>query len=112
MKSNPERESYELERKFLEISQVHFYQPQFLQTALRANCSGDNILPGPRFYAAEQRPVRILTGSNEPGHADIALLNEMGVQSSALGNHEFDVGPGELADAIKAMVPIQLNSHI
>ena len=64
--------------------------------------SGDNILPGPRFYAAEQRPVRNLTGSNEPGHADIALLNEMGVQASALGNHEFDVGPGELADAIKA----------
>ena len=26
----------------------------------------------------------------------------MGVQASALGNHEFDVGPGELADAIKA----------
>ena len=74
--------------------------------------SGDNILPGPRFYAAEQQPVRNLTGSNEPGHADIALLNEMGVQASALGNHEFDVGPGELADAIKAMVPIQLNSHI
>ena len=63
--------------------------------------SGDNILPGPRFYAAEQRPVRNLTGSNEPGHADIALLNEMGVQASALGNHEFDVGRGELANAIK-----------
>ncbi|MAH63082.1 MAG: bifunctional metallophosphatase/5'-nucleotidase [SAR324 cluster bacterium] len=64
--------------------------------------SGDNILPGPRFYAAEQRLVKNLTGSNEPGHADIVLLNEMGVQASALGNHEFDVGPGELADAIEA----------
>ena len=64
--------------------------------------SGDNILPGPRFYAAEQRLVKNLTGSNEPGHADIALMNEMGVQASALGNHEFDVGPGELADAIEA----------
>ena len=64
--------------------------------------SGDNILPGPSFYAAEQRQVRNLTWSNEPGHADIALMNEMGVQASALGNHEFDVGAGELADAIEA----------
>jgi 2',3'-cyclic-nucleotide 2'-phosphodiesterase (5'-nucleotidase family) len=64
--------------------------------------SGDNILPGPSFYAAEQRQVRNLTRSNEPGHADIALMNEMGVQASALGNHEFDVGTGELADAIEA----------
>ena len=42
--------------------------------------SCDNILLGPRFYAAEQGPVRNLTGSNETGHADIALLNEMGVR--------------------------------
>ena len=69
-----------LKKNFLEFSQVHFYQPQFLQTALRSNCSGDNILSGSRFYAVEQRPVRILTGSNEPGHADIALLNEMVVK--------------------------------
>ena len=83
MKSYPERESYELEKKNFGVFAGKFFQPQFLQTALRSNCSGDNILPGPRFYAAEQRPVRILTGSNEPGHADIALLNEMGVQASA-----------------------------
>ena len=60
--------------------------------------SGDYILLGPRFYGNGQRLVKNLTGSNEPGNADIALMNEMGVQASALGNHEFDVGPGELAD--------------
>jgi 2',3'-cyclic-nucleotide 2'-phosphodiesterase (5'-nucleotidase family) len=62
--------------------------------------SGDNIIPGPRFYAAEQSAVRAVTGSNEPGHADIAFLNAMGVVASAIGNHELDAGPGELVDAM------------
>jgi hypothetical protein len=48
--------------------------------------SGDHIIQGPRFYAAEQRPVRALTGSNEPGHADIAFLNAMGVDAAADGS--------------------------
>lgn len=64
--------------------------------------SGDNIIPGPRFYAAEQSAVKAVTGSDEPGHADIALLNALGVQASAVGNHELDAGPAELADAIRA----------
>ena len=64
--------------------------------------SGDNIIPGPRFYAAEQDAVKNITGSDEPGHADIAFLNELGVAASAVGNHELDAGPGEFADAVKA----------
>ena len=63
--------------------------------------SGDNIIPGPRFYAAEQGAVRAVTGSNEPGHADIAFLNYLGVRASAVGNHDLDQGPGELADAMQ-----------
>lgn len=63
--------------------------------------SGDNIIPGPRFYAAEQRAVRGVTGSNEPGHADIAFMNYMGVVASAMGNHDLDAGTGEFADAIQ-----------
>ena len=43
-----------------------------------------------------------LTGSNEPGHADIAFLNALGVKASALGNHELDAGPGEFADALSS----------
>lgn len=62
--------------------------------------SGDNIIPGPRFYAAEQKPVRKITGSNEPGHADVALLNALGVDASALGNHELDASVGEFVDAL------------
>lgn len=62
--------------------------------------SGDIIIPGPRFYAAEQSAVRSVTGSNEPGHADVAIANALGVKAIALGNHELDAGPGEFADAI------------
>ena len=64
--------------------------------------SGDHIMIGPRFYAAEQGTVRTVTGSNEPGHADIAMMNAMGVQAAAVGNHELDANPGEFADAIEA----------
>ncbi len=62
--------------------------------------SGDNIIPGPRYFAAEQGAVRAVTGSNEPGHADIAFMNAFGVAASALGNHDLDTGPGELVDSM------------
>lgn len=62
--------------------------------------SGDNVIPGPRWFAAENSSVRSLTGSNEPGHVDHLWMNEFGVVASALGNHELDQGPGELSDAI------------
>jgi 5'-nucleotidase / UDP-sugar diphosphatase len=61
--------------------------------------SGDNIIPGPRYFAAENNAVRTFTGSNEPGHADHFLLNAFGVQASAIGNHELDQGPGEFFDS-------------
>ena len=61
--------------------------------------SGDLIIPGPRFYAAENTAVRTLSGSNEPGHLDIAFANAFGVDAAGFGNHEFDQGPGELFDA-------------
>lgn len=62
--------------------------------------SGDNIIPGPRYFAAEQSAVRAVTGSNEPGHADVAFMNAMGVAASAVGNHDLDTGPAELVDAL------------
>ncbi|MEM1417081.1 MAG: 5'-nucleotidase C-terminal domain-containing protein, partial [Myxococcota bacterium] len=63
--------------------------------------SGDNVIPGPRWFAAENGDVRNLTGSNEPGHVDQLWLNELGVVASALGNHELDQGPGEFADSLQ-----------
>ncbi|WP_370980945.1 bifunctional UDP-sugar hydrolase/5'-nucleotidase [Agaribacterium sp. ZY112] len=64
--------------------------------------SGDNVIPGPRWFAAENSAVRAITGSNEPGHVDHLWMNSFGVVASAVGNHELDQGPGELADAISS----------
>lgn len=61
--------------------------------------SGDNMIPGPRYFAAEQGAVRDITGSNEPGHADHVIMRALGVMASAVGNHELDQGPGEFADS-------------
>ncbi|MEM6930473.1 MAG: bifunctional metallophosphatase/5'-nucleotidase, partial [Myxococcota bacterium] len=64
--------------------------------------SGDNVIPGPRWFAAENSSVRSISGSNEPGHADHYIMNQLGVVASVIGNHELDQGPGEFADAIQA----------
>lgn len=77
------------------------HDPEYGSQSLLVS-SGDIIIPGPRFFAAEQSAVRSVTGSNEPGHADIAIANALGVTAIALGNHELDAGPGEFADAIQA----------
>ena len=79
---------------------VNFFQndPVYANKTLTLT-SGDLIIPGPRFYAAENSAVRSISGSNEPGHLDIAFANAFGVDASCFGNHEFDQGPGELFDA-------------
>ena len=59
--------------------------------------SGDNFIPGPRFYAADAISE---LGAPGIGRGDVALLNAMGFQASALGNHEFDLGPRALAAII------------
>jgi len=64
--------------------------------------SGDNVIAGPRWFAAENSAVRAVTGSNEPGHVDHLWMNEFGVAATALGNHDLDQGPGELVDAISS----------
>jgi hypothetical protein len=63
--------------------------------------SGDNVIPGPRWFSAENNAVRALTGSNEPGHVDHFFLNACGVAASAIGNHELAQGPGEFSDALQ-----------
>lgn len=54
--------------------------------------SGDNYIPGPFFGASEDDTLRDLLGDTGPGLGDIRMLNFMGFQASALGNHEFDSG--------------------
>lgn len=62
--------------------------------------SGDNFIPGPTFSASDDETLRLLLGAEGAGRGDIVILNEMGLQASALGNHEFDNGADALAGLI------------
>lgn len=68
--------------------------------------SGDNYLPGPFFSAGESddKAVKEAIGAPAAGRADISLLNAMGFHASAMGNHEFDQGPGAIADLLSSDV--------
>ena len=62
--------------------------------------SGDNYVPGPRYFAAGNEANHALLGIAGNGRGDIAFLNAMGFQASALGNHELDLGTGAFASVI------------
>jgi 2',3'-cyclic-nucleotide 2'-phosphodiesterase (5'-nucleotidase family) len=80
--------------------------------------TGDNIIPGPSFFISEDPSLRSalvtayqrLTGYEFPaletgaGRLDITLMNLLGYDASALGNHEFDLGTSTLAGLVKADV--------
>ena len=81
--------------------------------------SGDNFIPGPFTAAGTDPSVRdelasfyeqalgltagsltgIRSGTLPFNAVDIAVLNAIGVQASAMGNHEFDLGPNPFAAA-------------
>ena len=77
--------------------------------------AGDNYLPGPFFSAAGDRSIRDVLQSfyqdffNEPGltnvregngRIDISIMNALGFDASAVGNHEFDAGTTAFSDII------------
>ncbi|MGI9598619.1 MAG: bifunctional metallophosphatase/5'-nucleotidase, partial [Acidimicrobiales bacterium] len=76
--------------------------------------AGDNYIPGPFFAASSDRSMRDVFQSvysdlfGEPltnireggGRADISIMNIIGFDASALGNHEFDAGTDILASII------------
>ncbi len=70
--------------------------------------AGDNSIPGPFFSAAADpslRPVlqQVLGNPNARegvGRVDVAIMNLLGFDASAVGNHEFDSGPGVYASMI------------
>lgn len=66
--------------------------------------SGDNFIPGPRYYAAADAANNAILGVTGNGRGDVALLNAMGFHASALGNHELDRGTAEFASIIAAEV--------
>jgi 2',3'-cyclic-nucleotide 2'-phosphodiesterase (5'-nucleotidase family) len=74
--------------------------------------SGDNYIPGPFLSAANEDVVEdslraILSDfygtplnnlGTEGGRVDISIMNVIGFDASAFGNHEFDLGEGTVAD--------------
>jgi 2',3'-cyclic-nucleotide 2'-phosphodiesterase (5'-nucleotidase family) len=58
--------------------------------------SGDNFLAGPTFDAS----LNLAPGSQ---YYDSKLLELVGYDAVAIGNHEFDFGPGVLADFIEGI---------
>ena len=64
--------------------------------------SGDNYVPGPRYFAAGDDAASAVLGVPGSGRGDIALMNAMGFQASAVGNHELDQGAGAFASIIGA----------
>ena len=62
--------------------------------------AGDTYIPGAFFAAGNDPSLRDVLGREGSGRADILMLNAMGFMTSALGNHEFDLGTGVLASLI------------
>ena len=64
--------------------------------------SGDNYIPGPRYFAAGDDAAAGVLGVPGNGRGDVAFMNAMGFQASAVGNHELDHGTGAFASIIGA----------
>lgn len=68
--------------------------------------SGDNYIPSPFFSASSDPLLASLVGStcgapgSCDGRGDIRILNALGIQASAFGNHDFDVGTARVADLV------------
>jgi 2',3'-cyclic-nucleotide 2'-phosphodiesterase (5'-nucleotidase family) len=61
--------------------------------------AGDNYLPGPFFNASGDPALDAVlggAGTASIGRGDIEIMNRMGFEVSAMGNHEFDLGPREI----------------
>ncbi|MFN3242360.1 MAG: bifunctional metallophosphatase/5'-nucleotidase [Planctomycetota bacterium] len=70
--------------------------------------AGDNYIPGPFFSAAGDFTLRntFRTVLGQPdaregeGRVDVSIMNLLGFDASAVGNHEFDAGTGAFASII------------
>ena len=80
---------------------INKFRAQYPQQTLTVS-SGDNYIPGPRLNAANDSSLNAALGVADVGRADIAFLNAMGVQASAIGNHELDLGTRQFADMIRS----------
>ncbi|WP_376694817.1 bifunctional metallophosphatase/5'-nucleotidase [Wenzhouxiangella sp. EGI_FJ10305] len=63
--------------------------------------SGDNYVSGPLYQASNDPSMAETIGSPGVGRGEIAFLNAMDVDVSAVGNHDLDGGPEEFAGIIQ-----------
>ena len=65
---------------------------------------GDTWIPGPWLVAGADPSLNAVPGigSTALARPDIAIFNAFGVDASALGNHEFDLGSAVVSGAINA----------
>ncbi len=73
------------------------FDDQYANTLILSG--GDNFLPGPFLNAGTDPSLNSVIGATAPGRPDIAILNAFGVETSTIGNHEFDLGSTVLRDA-------------
>lgn len=68
---------------------------------------GDNWIPGPWLVGGADPSLSAVPGigSTALARPDVAIMNALGVNVSALGNHEFDLGSPVVAGAIAASGP-------
>ena len=64
--------------------------------------NGDTFIPGPYSAAGTDNSlIAVVPGAgNAPARPDIAVLNAIGVDAAAIGNHEFDLGSNVFQAAI------------
>ena len=78
---------------------VDAFDGQYANTLILSG--GDNFLPGPFLNAGTDPSLNAVTGigATAAGRPDIAILNALGVETSTIGNHEFDLGSTAFRDA-------------
>ncbi len=65
---------------------------------------GDTWIPGPWLVAGADPSLNAIPGigSTALGRPDVAIMNALGVDASALGNHEYDLGSPVVSGAVAA----------
>ena len=62
--------------------------------------AGDNYIPGPIFQASSDPRMAEVVGQPGDGRGETEIQNRLGVQVSAVGNHDLDTGPAGFAGII------------
>jgi len=73
------------------------FDDQYANTLILSG--GDNFLPGPFLVAGADPALNAVIGATALARPDIAIHNAFGVEASAIGNHEWDLGSAVFRDA-------------